>query len=270
LLLLMLSLVPLAAHADGDAVALLPFDTDKKLELYGQPVASEVAKALAGEHIEVVVVDAKSTVPARAKLIVDGTITAGKGEAVHLTARIRDRATGTTVAKVAADAAVVTGIDTAEALLAKDVLRSVQDQLAKKAAPPEPVKPTEPNPQQPTTPVMKSIVVVVKPGPLAELGPAATDWAMQHHRTVAADGEATVMLEPLSYDVTPGAIPMARARVHVKISDHGKTAKFDRVIVTDTVVGEKNLDKAQLAARVAREVLSILEPHMRRAVEAWK
>jgi hypothetical protein len=209
-------------------------------------------------------------VPARAKLIVDGTITAGKGEAVHLTARIRDRATGTTVAKVAADAAVVTGIDTAEALLAKDVLRAVEEQLAKKPTPTEPVKPTETKPQPPAAPVMKSIVVAVKPGVLAELGPAATDWAMQHHRTVAADGEATVMLEALSYDVTQGKIPQARARVHVKISDHAKIVKFDRVIVTDTIVGEKNLDKAQLAARVAREVLAILEPHMRRAVEAWK
>src|SRR5438067_2182007 len=120
-LVLALVLVPRAVRAD-DSVALLPFDTEKKLELYGQPVASEIAKALTGEHINVVVVVAKMAVPEGARFIIDGTISAGKGDSVHLTARIRDRATGTTVAKLAADAPAVTNIDAAEATLAKDVL----------------------------------------------------------------------------------------------------------------------------------------------------
>jgi hypothetical protein len=276
-LVLVLAILVASARARADdSVALLPFDTEKKLELYGQPVASEIAKALTGEHINVVVVGAKMAVPESARLIVDGTISAGKGDSVHLTARIRDRATGTTVAKLAADAPAVTSIDAAEASLAKDVLQNVRDQLAKKTTPPpigEPKGPDQPV-KAPTPPAMKAIVVTVAPGPLQELGPAATDWAMQHHRAVAAAGEndfeATITLEPLAYDVTEGAIPTARARVRVRISDRAKTKKFDRVVVTDTVVGDKNIDKSKLAARVAREVLAIVEPHMRHAVEAWR
>ena len=44
---------------------------------------------------------------------------------------------------------------------------------------------------------------------------------------------------------------------------------FDRVVVTDTVVGERKITEAELAARVAREVLAIVAPHLHRAVPAW-
>ena len=44
LVVVALGLLPRQARAD-DSVALLPFDTDKRLELYGQPVASELAIA---------------------------------------------------------------------------------------------------------------------------------------------------------------------------------------------------------------------------------
>jgi hypothetical protein len=261
-----------AARAD-DSVALLPFDTGKNLELYGKPVASEIAKALTGEHINVVVVDANMAVPQTAKLIVDGTITSGKGDSVHLTARIRDRATGATVVKLASDAPAVTSIDAAESALAKDVLQNVRDTLAKKTTPLEP--PPPPHERQPP-PVAEthSVIVLVGQGPLQELGPAATEWAMQHHRTVAAAGatssDATIALDPLSYEDVPGKVPMARARVRVRISDRESKVRFDRVVVTDTVVGDNKIDKTKLAARVAREVLAIVEPHMRHAIEAWR
>ena len=41
------------------------------------------------------------------------------------------------------------------------------------------------------------------------------------------------------------------------------------MIATDTVVGERKITEAQLAARVAREVLAIVAPHLHRAVSAW-
>ena len=42
------------AHAE-DAIALLPLDTDQKLEIYGQPVASELARVLVAGNVNVVV-----------------------------------------------------------------------------------------------------------------------------------------------------------------------------------------------------------------------
>src|SRR5262245_21708357 len=69
-----------AVPARAETIALLPLDADKRLEVYGQPVAAEIGRALKEAGIDVVVVGAKMDVPARAELIVDGTIKAAKGD----------------------------------------------------------------------------------------------------------------------------------------------------------------------------------------------
>jgi hypothetical protein len=84
-------------------------------------------------------------------------------------------------------------------------------------------------------------------------------------------GDARVVLHVLGYDVTPGPVPLARARVRVELAARpGIASAFDRVVVTDTVVGDRNFSADQLAVRTARAVLDILEPHMRHAYAAWK
>jgi hypothetical protein len=45
---------------------------------------------------------------------------------------------------------------------------------------------------------------------------------------------------------------------------------FDRVIVTDTVIGDRGMAEAALAARVADAVLAIVAPHLARAAVAWR
>src|SRR4249919_3150487 len=70
--------------AQGDAVALLPLDAERSLEIYGQPVASELARALVAGSVQVVVVGPKMAVPERARLIIDGTISLGKASAVTI------------------------------------------------------------------------------------------------------------------------------------------------------------------------------------------
>jgi hypothetical protein len=88
----------------------------------------------------------------------------------------------------------------------------------------------------------------------------------------AAGAERALELEVLGYWVRSSKaardVPFARARVRVRISDTS-AAVFDRVVVTDTVVGERGMTAADLAARVADEVLAILRPHVRRAVAPW-
>jgi hypothetical protein len=61
---------------------------------------------------------------------------------------------------------------------------------------------------------------------------------------------------------------MARIRVRVQVTN-ASAVVFDRVVATDTVVGERNLSVAEMAARVCREVLAILRPHVRRSVPSW-
>ncbi len=78
LALLVLVGVARAEPEPAHAVALLPLDADAKLELYGQPVASELARALVQGGLDVVVVGPKMAVPEKARLVVDGTIKFGK------------------------------------------------------------------------------------------------------------------------------------------------------------------------------------------------
>jgi hypothetical protein len=77
------------------------------------------------------------------------------------------------------------------------------------------------------------------------------------------------LFEVLGYDVELGPVPLARARVRVRIASAG-TIQFDRVIVTDTIVGDRGMTSQALGGRVASELLAILRPHIRRAVPAWR
>jgi hypothetical protein len=90
-------------------------------------------------------------------------------------------------------------------------------------------------------------------------------------QTVRSAGAAHgLVFEILDFTVTttPDGIPLARARVRARIAEPDRV-QFDRVIATDTIVGNKGMKPEVLAARCAREVLLILRPHLRRAEPAW-
>lgn len=284
------------AHAQpaGDAVALLPLDADQRLELYGQPVASEVARALVAGGIDVVVVGPKMAVPERARLIVDGTIKSGKGETVTLSVRIRDRRDGTILETIDATAPALTSIDRAAEELSGRVLPSVKSHLAGLEKPKDdkhigiaPLPPQPPKPNRylyvtatPDDPLAKALVAQsqqrwspyeVKPVDAAQLAQAvkALAEAQANPAQVARRDDLAMTLEVVGFSVEPGTVPTGRARVHVRVVD-ATHAVFDRVVITDTIVGDKGLSVDALAARTAREVLAIVRPHLRRAIEAWR
>jgi hypothetical protein len=140
--------------------------------------------------------------------------------------------------------------------------------------------------------VDRPMLVAIAAGPAgqaplrAALDAAVVDWARAHHRTAAprdpgllerktaartvagSGGDLAIGFWILDYAPELGALPMARARVRVRIAD-AREVRFDRVVVTDTVLGERGLAPAALAARVAREILAILAPHVRRSAPAW-
>ena len=281
------------APVPGDAVALLPLDADQRLEIYGQPVASELARALAAGGVDVVVIGPKMAVPQRAKLIVDGTISASKADLVTLTLRIRNPVDGTTVGSTQATAQGLPNIDKAAAELSAKILPIVH---AKLEAMHKPIERTPPPPVDPH-------VAVVAPDPLLPLlftlsgkGDATTPlriafdsalapWAERHHHlakpptiknqkvtpaSVKSAGAALGMaFEIKRFSVSDTAIPTARARVRVMVTD-ATSVLFDRVVITDSVVGDKGLSRDALAARTAREVLDILRPHLQRLVSTWR
>jgi hypothetical protein len=282
--------------AQVDAVALLPLDTDPSLEIYGQPVASEIARALVAGDLAVVVVGPRMAVPERARLIIDGTIAVGKAGAVTISLRIRNTVDGLVLENLAATAPGLAKIDGAAAELSVRVPPIVRARLAALHRPSEDHgRVTQgPRPVAPARPVLIAVTDSRRtpspdPGLAGALDAAAARFCHAHHREVrkvdvavfdrklAAPAVASLGADLaigfwiLGYtaEAEPGKPPMARARVRVQVRD-ASAVVFDRVVVTDTVLGDIGLAPAELAARAAREVLAILRPHMRRSVPSWQ
>jgi hypothetical protein len=168
---------------------------------------------------------------------------------------------------------------------------------------------TTPRPSQGTAPAapLSPLVLAVVPGPPGPPGsgpgPAAIElagaltratdpWARRHQRepqpppaasfpgapldlvqaVVGGHAPLGLALEVVTYTPLPArdkdAPVTARARVRARLAS-ATTILFDRVIVTDTVVGERAMASDALADRVAREVLGILDPHLLRTVPSW-
>jgi hypothetical protein len=278
----------------GPGVALLPLDADKGLEIYGQPVASEIARALAAGNIRVVVVGPRMALPDQTPLIIDGTIAQGKGSAVTITLRIR-RTDGGRLRKtsLAATAPGLARIDSAAAELSAQLLPVVRELLA--ALPTESDDHGRVIEAHPVPTADHPVLVAVAdpghgpaPGPLrAALHAAVGDWTRAHRRVardtdparLAASAVAAAGADlALGFSILDWSVEqpddrkrpaMARARVRVQIVGP-RAVVFDRVVTTDTVLGDPGRGTPELAARVAREVLAILEPHMRRSVPSWR
>ena len=280
------------ARAD-ESVALLPLDADKGLEIYGQPVAGAIAKALEGDKVTVIVVGANMNTEGAA-LIVAGRIARGPGGSVILTAQVRVNGQREGVDVKPATAPSLTKIDAAAADLSARVVPVVRDKLAHLPPPDHGHVISEPPapPRPPAAPVVVIAVADWTKNPAADplkpaLDASVGDWVRAQHREMkpidhskldpklaakavsGANAELAVGLWILEYHTeTVDKLPVASARVHVRVADTHDVV-FDRVIVTDTVLGDPKLAAPELAARVAREVLAILRPHMRHAVPSW-
>lgn len=295
---LMIFLVLMGGVARGDdRVALLPLDAEKGLEIYGQPVASEVARALREGKIEIEVIGAKMAVPDTAKLIVDGTIAAGKNKKdIVLSLRIRNPVDGVVLATVQSTAAGIANIDKAAADVSARLMPALRERLTalRPTTPVEPDHGTVQQVTQPPAPEPRPMLAVVsmrenESDPLraaltiqleAQLrkvyrtpqlvDPAKMTRELATDTVKASKLDLGMLLEITSYTLEiEDNIPIARAHVRFRVTD-AVGIVFDRVVVTDSVVGEKNMSLAQLAERVAREVLDIARPHLKRKVTAWR
>lgn len=286
-MLRLLVLVALVSPARAERVALLPLDSTAKLEVYGQVVASEIAKVLTAGSVDVVVVLPKMAVPDDAKLIVDGKIAQGKGGAIDLSLRIREPKSTAVIRPFAATAGSLEALESTTKQLAEQLVPVLREHLASKPAA-EPTKPLPPVVIEAPRQVQRALLVGVGGSePLrAALAEAVPGWVARANRaasvieigalgaktavkTVAgSSADRAIALEVLDYQLWGKDVPQGRARVRVRIADAGKVL-FDRVVVTDTVIGDKAMATERFAALVASEVLAILRPHVRKAVPAW-
>ena len=292
MLIAMLCIAPRIARADSEPIALLPLDADGRLEIYGQPIAAEIARALTDGKLTVVVVEAKMAVPDGTKLVVAGSITA-KGTAVVLGVQVRNPADGTVTDKLEEPAANVAAIGKAAAKLAErlaPVVKARLEVLRKVVVPdrkPPPVRPqvVEPvvllgvgvsmNASLIVEPFRQALIDSVnrtlranqrQPSPVD----ASTLGAQLAVQTVAtARASRGIVFEILDYAIEPGMIPLVRARVRVRIAD-GTRVQFDETLATDTIVGDKLSPPGVLAFRTAREIMTILRPHLRKLEPRWR
>jgi hypothetical protein len=288
---------PAVPEAPADGVLVLPLEAERSLELYGQPVASELARALVAG--DVAAVSHPRTPQDRSRLVVDGTVAPARAGAVTISLRVRQPPSGAVVETLTATASSLETIDAAVAELSARLLRVVRDRLAsglpaaRSLQEGSRAQPSSGGGSAPASPSSSSgLLVAVADGRRGSrtgampgaLEAAIADWARaQHHqvqkldpaklepklvaKTVEASGARLALgFWLLDYAAEGGAVPMARARVRVRLSD-ARGVAFDRVVATDTVVGDRGLPAEQLAARVAREVLAILRPHLRR--QGW-
>ena len=297
LLVVVIAMVGMLARAHAEPfVALLPLDADPKLEIYGQPVASEVARTLKGANIDIQVVGAKMAVPDQATLIVDGTIKAGKGTQIVMSLRIRNPVDGVVLSTVSVTAPSIATIDKAAADVSARLLPILHDKLASatKPAQPEPtVVRDAPTPSVAKPPELRPLLVsismhaaeseplraaltteldaqvrkVLRTPQLADPAKMTKSLATKTVRDASLD--LGIALDVHAYWVEPGVVPIAHARVRMLVTD-AVGIVFDRIIVTDSVVGEKGLDIVALSGRVAREVLDIARPHLKKKVAAWR
>jgi hypothetical protein len=290
---------PAAPAASADTVALLPLDAEHSLEIYGQPVANQLARALTTSAIAVVVVGAKMAVPTQAQLIVDGTLAADKAGAIKVTVRVRNALDGKMVDRVIETAPELAKLDTATTKIAARLVPIVRDALAAIAeARTRGRADDHPVPAAPLPSGEAGVRFAVTAGDAAPttaalttaLDAQVTAWMRDHHRQLERIDAAKLAPAVASQAVhgddfaigfwvlgyTPESlgdaghpVPAGRARVRVRIAD-ARAVIFDRVVVTDTVLGELGASPGAVADRVAREVLEILRPHMRRLVRAWE
>jgi len=239
----------------------------------------------------VIVVGPRMEIPDSVQLIVDGTIALGKAGAVTIALRLRNPVDGVVLDTLSATALGLAKIDRAAAELSSRILPLVSDRLAKLQRPAPADDRARAAPPRPAAVERPMLIAVSEagrtPSPLHQaLDAALPPWARAHRRTVeprppgqleptaaantvaASTSDLAIGFSILDYAAEGGAVPMARARVRVRIAD-AQRVRFDRVVATDTVIGERGLAPAELAARVAREVLAILRPHLRQCVPGW-
>lgn len=269
-LIVLVWLALFGSSAYADTIAMLPLDGEKRLEIYGQPVAAEIARALKAAGLDVVVVGARMDVPDRVQLIVDGTIKSTKNKQIELSIRIRDPRDGTTLDTLPAPATKLGDLDKAAADLASRVVPSVKTQLealAKAAVTPPQPPDTSKQPTVPPKPVAPQPMLTTAVKTRAGLKPGVFTAALDREAALWAATQryqAMVSFEVLGYWPQAGKPPMARARVRVVI-ESGAT-RFDRVVRTDTIVGDRDASLDHLAERTAREVLAIVRPNLRRTL----
>lgn len=258
-----------AARADAPletAVALLPLDAPDRLAIYGQPVAATLATALRDAGVDVDVVGPGVPVPTRARLVIDGWLRRD-GDAVLVELRLRDPRRGVQVGALRAVAAQLTAIDGAVRQLQGDLVPLVRGLLEPAPAPvsaPAPVVPVVPS--RPPVPSLPVTISGIASGAATALGERLAYYLAATRRGPRVAEPSAWQLDLEIRDVagaTLDGVPVARARLRARLR-RGGVVVVDRVARTDTVVGARTAAPRALVDALARQLVDIIVPLVRR------
>lgn len=302
-------LVALAAPAiaqtstGGASIALIPFSAEKRLKLYGTPVAAEITRALREAGLDVTLVSEGEAVPPRARLVVDGRLVR-KGGGVVIEARIRDPERGVDVARPSGTAPALGDIDRAAAAVAGELVTAIRAGLAEQdaaaataraaLAPTSGTPVPEPGPAGKPRPVDRRplAIVVVSASDIADgdgapvdvtalVAPAAIDLgARLGHRVAVEPASPGGTFDPTVYGSrgasllvtfellaflrgTQAGIPIARARARVTVLDAQGKRVYRRIVRTDTLVGSRGDRVDTLVRFAAAQVADVVSPRIR-------
>jgi hypothetical protein len=274
-----------AGADDGGAIAVLPLtSSEKRLAMYGVPVARVLAGQLrgtAGAPVETVT--GTGSLPRRVAWVIDGRIVAVGGKVV-LEARVRDPGRGRAFGQVASRPGKLTEIDQLARQIAGDLVPLLVKARESRKVAPAAVK-------HPSTPTIRStkserpaVVITRDREPIVtdavaalveRLGyrvvvgdlvgvapPAAVQTALQKAGAAFA---LLAQVKSVDYEWQRGVLT-ARGKIRLVLVGRSGEALYNADLDTDTLVGSRGDRHAALLGFVARQVMQMATPVLRKAI----
>lgn len=288
-LFLLLASAP-AARADEGAIAVLPLSaSEKRLAMYGVPVARVLAGHLRQGGNAVEIVTGSGSLPRRVAWVIDGRIVAASSGRVVLEARLRDPGRGSAFGQVASKPGRLTEIDELARQVASDLapLLARARATAARAAAARPAPPEGPTSSAVAATAVRPAILVTRDKEAIVTDALVALVERLGHRAVlsdlrgiaepgkvkgalgAADGARFALLaevRSVDYEWAAKDVLTARGSMRLVLVDAAGKPLYNAVLDTDTLVGSRGDRHAALLGFVARQVMEMAAPRLKKVL----
>ena len=279
-----------AARAD-EAIAVLPLtSSEKRLAMYGVPVARVLAGHLrqAGNTVETVT--GSGSPPRRVAWVIDGRIVAASRGRVVLEARLRDPGRGKAFGQVASKPGRLTEIDELARQVAADLApllaRARASAAARTPTGSDPPAASAPSPAIATPALRPAIVITRDKEPIVTDALAALVERLGYRPVVSdltgiaapdkvkgalgsesgARFALLAQVKSVDYEWAGKGVLTARGSMRLVLVDGAGKPLYNAVLDTDTLVGNRGDRHAALLGFVARQVMQMATPRLKKVL----
>jgi len=284
-LLLLVGVTP--ARADEGAIAVLPLtSSEKRLAMYGVPVARVLAGALRQSGNAVETVTGTGSLPKHVAWVIDGRIVASSAGRVVLEARLRDPGHGRAFGQVASRPGRLTEIDELARQVASDLGPLLARARAAAAKAPPPLgAPAHPSAAPALPPLRPAMVITRDKEPIVTDALAALVERLGYRAVVAdlggiappqkvksaldkASARFALLAEvkKIDYEWASKDVLTARGSMRLVLVDVTGRPLYNAVVNTDTLVGSRGDRHGALLGFVARQVMQMASPRLKKAL----